>query len=91
MLLIKEHNFKRPSIFDLQNLLIGEDHKYEYRINFDYQFNDKSINDIKDYFHFHINQKKFNKLDGVHQILKFINKLQKFKKNIIITRDIEKI
>ena len=71
--------------------MIGEDHKYEYRINFDYQFNDKSINDIKDYFHFHINQKKFNKLGwSTSDIEILLTELQKFKKNIIITRDIEK-
>ena len=81
---------KWPSIWS-SNLLIGEDCKYEYRINFDYQFNDKSINDINHFFIF-ILTKKFNKLGwSTSDIEILLTELQKFKKNIIITRDIEKI
>mgnify|MGYP001434938593 CR=1 FL=1 len=50
--------FKRQSIFDLQNSVIGEDYNFNYKIDFNYKFNDEYVNEIKDYFHFHINQKK---------------------------------
>lgn len=83
--------FKRQSIFDLQNLLIAKDYNQNYKIEFNHNFKDKYINDIKDYFHFHINQKKFDKLGWkISDVQILLNELQKYKKKIIITRDIEK-
>ena len=82
--------FKRPSIFDLQNSLVYKNDYHKYKMNFNHKFNNEIISDIKDYYHFHINQKKFIKLGwNSTDIETLINELQRYGKEIILTRDIE--
>ena len=82
-------NFKRPSIFLLQNQLIGDYYKYDYKIKLEIKKNEIPIT-LDDYYHFHINKKKFDKLGwGSKNIDIILNHLLKYKQKIIITRDIE--
>jgi len=82
-------NFKRPSIFLLQNQLIGDYYKDVYKIKLENKRNDMPIT-LDNYYHFHINKKKFDKLGwGSQNIEVILNHLLKYKQKIIITRDIE--
>ena len=82
-------NFKRPSTFLLQNQLIGNYHKDEYKIKLEDERNDLPIT-LENYYHFHINKNKFDKLGwGSQNIEIILNHLLKYKQKILVTRDIE--
>ena len=82
-------NFRRPSTFLLQNQLIGDYYKKDYKFNLENKKNDIPIT-LDNYYHFHINKKKFDKLGwGSENIDIILNHLLKYNKKIIITRDIE--
>ena len=82
-------SFRRPSSFLLQNQLIGDYHKEAYKIKLENKTNDIPIT-LNNYYHFHINKKKFDKLGwGSQNIDNILNHLLKYKQKIIVTRDID--
>ena len=81
--------YKRPSIENLQNQLIGEYFKHKYSLNFRYTQNIKLI-PKNNYFYFHLKQKKFDKYKwGIKELDILLNEFLKYEKKVIITRDIE--
>ena len=81
--------YKRPSIENLQNKLIGNYYVKKYELNFSYVKKNDLIYQ-KDYIYFHLKQKRFEKLKwGINELEKILNYFLKFNNKVIITRDIE--
>ena len=81
--------YKRPSIENLQNKLIGNYYVKKYEFNFSYVKKNDLIYQ-KDYIYFHLKQKRFEKLKwGINELEKILNYFLKFNNKVIITRDIE--
>ncbi len=81
--------YKRPSIENLQNKLIGDYHIQKYKLNFSQIANNNLIYQ-KDYIYFHLKQKRFDRLEWkISDLEKILNVFLKYNDKIIITRDIE--
>ena len=81
--------YKRPSIANLQNKLIGDYHIQKYKLNFSQIENNNHIYQ-KDYIYFHLKQKRFDRLEwNISDLEKILNVFLKYNDKIIITRDIE--
>ena len=81
--------YKRPSIANLQNKLIGDYHIQKYKLNFSQIENNNHIYQ-KDYIYFHLKQKRFDRLEwNISDLEKILNVFLKYNNKIIITRDIE--
>ncbi|MFL2897764.1 MAG: hypothetical protein ACJZ4A_02235 [Candidatus Pelagibacter sp.] len=81
--------YKRPSIENLQNKLIGDYYVKKYELNFSYVKKNDLIYQ-KDYIYFHLKQRRFERLKwGVNELEKILNYFLKFNNKVIITRDIE--
>lgn len=81
--------YKRPSIENLQNKLIGDYYVRKYELNFSYVKKNDLIYQ-KDYIYFHLKQRRFERLKwGINELEKILNYFLKFNNKIIITRDIE--
>ena len=81
--------YKRPSIENLQNKLIGDYYVKKYELNFSYVKKNDLIYQ-KDYIYFHLKQRRFERLKwGINELEKILNYFLKFNNKVIITRDIE--
>ena len=81
--------YKRPSIENLQNKLIGDYHIQKYKLNFS-QIENNNLIYQKDYIYFHLKQKRFDRLEwNISDLEKILNVFLKYNDKIIITRDIE--
>jgi len=81
--------YKRPSIENLQNKLIGDYHIQKYKLNFS-QIENNNLIYQKDYIYFHLKQKRFDRLEWkISDLEKILNVFLKYNDKIIITRDIE--
>ncbi len=81
--------YKRPSIENLQNKLIGDYYIQKYKLNFSNIKNNNLIYQ-KDYIYFHLKQKRFDRLKwNFNDLEKILNLFKKHNDKIIITRDIE--
>ena len=81
--------YKRPSIENLQNKLIGDYYVKKYELNFSYVKKNDLIYQ-KDYIYFHLKQRRFERLKwGINEFEKILNYFLKFNNKVIITRDIE--